>query len=189
MGVTCVIRGAFVLVLAAGLPLGAEQPPVTDERPVTVTQGRDLADFYVVGKFFRTVDFSYRNPGIRERFRRDLDVAEGSEAEKVLLLAAYASEAITTEPLDLSPWANDPAGSKRIQHDHTRSQVRRLGKVWREFLRDWKNAGQSEEAVLEYLDTRSRHQVQLYTIGASTDEDQREHDEIMAEFHNPDAKN
>lgn len=190
MQATWLARGSvvLVLVLAVGLPLAAEQSPQAADRPVTVTHGRDLPDYYVVSKFFRTADFSYRNRGVWKNFLRKLDVAAGSEAEKVLLLASYASEAITGETLDLTPWEKDPVAFKKVQRDHTRSQVRRLGKVWREFLHDWKKAGQSEETVLEYLETRSRHQVQLYTIGTPTPEDQRELDEIMAEFHNPDGQ-
>ncbi len=179
---------AVMLALAVSLPLAAEHPTQADDRPVTVTRGRDLSDYYVVSKFFRTADFSYRNGGVWKSFLRKLDVVAGREAEKVLLLASHASEAITGETLDLTPWENDPVAFKKVQRDHTRSQVRRLGKVWREFLHDWKKAGQSEETVLEYLETRSRHQVQLYTIGTPAPEDQRELDEIMAEFHDPDGQ-
>lgn len=179
---------ATVLAPASSLPLTAEQPPQADERPVTVTKGQDLPEYQVVRKFFGTVDWSYRRPGLWKNFCRKLELEEGSEAAKVLLLAAYASEAITSETLDLTPWENDPVAFKKVQHDHIRSQVRRLGKVWRQFLHDWKKAGQSEQVVLEYIETRSRHQVQLYTIGVPTDESQREWEEIMTEFHDPDGK-
>lgn len=178
-----------LLVALAYTPLRADSPPEAGERPVSVTEGRGLPDYYVVGKFFETADFYYTRTS-REPWRdflQKLEVPEGSEAERVLAMTTYEAKALASETLDLTPWKDDPLVAKKVQQDHTRSQVRRLGKLWRQFQTDWRKAGQSLEPVLEYLETRSRHQVKLYTLGTRTLDEQRERDEIMAEFSNPDG--
>lgn len=182
---------ALLLLLAAGMPLAAEQPPESVDLPVAVTQGKDVPDYYVVGKFFETADLYYmrKSRGTWKSFLDKLEVPEGSEAEKLLVLATYEARSITTETLELTPWKDDPVAFRKVQRDHTRSQVRRLGKLWRQFQLDWKRTGQRPEPLLEYLETRSRHQVKVYTLGTRTPEEQRERDEIMSEFSDPDESN
>ena len=84
-----------VLALAVCLPLLAEQPPQAEDRPVTVTQGRDLPDYTVVKSFFWKVHNASMSSGRWRHLLRKFDVAEGSEAATVLLLASRQDEQIS----------------------------------------------------------------------------------------------
>lgn len=181
------LTGAFslVLILTCDTPANANPPAQPDKRPQSIIKGADLPEFDLVQGFFQsTFNRYWAGDDQRRDLLKEFNLDEESAAAKALARATLLAKLLELDTVNPIPYLPDPEAFKRVQHDWLRRQVHGTKKVWRQFHREWKQAGQSMDSIDAYIDRKVRPGMVITVVG----DPDPEVGVILAEFMEPEEE-